>query len=494
MKEHSILVVAVAFAALALVRSASAQDATPAEGAPARERVNIVLLLSDDQRADTIAAHGNPDLRTPNLDRLVERGTSFRRAYCLGANGGAVCIPSRAMLHTGKPYHGLDLGDFEGCTTLGEALDEVGYTTFATGKWHNGRGAFRRSFQSGRSVLFSGMCDHVDVPIVDLGPDGFSEKRNVATHSSELFADEAVRFLDEHGDAPYFLSVAFTAPHDPRDPPRPWAHRHYADPPRLPPNFLSQHPFDNGFLVVRDEALAPWPRPRDVVRQQLAEYYGLIEHLDAQVGRVLDRIAARDDAARTLIVYVADHGLALGSHGLLGKQSLYEHSMRAPLVVAGPGFPAGQNSVALTYLSDLYATLLTAAGVGHESDPRFSRDLAPLARGVGEVRDSLYTSLGKTQRAVTDGRWKWIRYPKVDHEQLFDLASDPHELIDLASRPEHAERCERLRALLQDWQRAAGDELPLTVESPDPLVVDLTGRERRPDRWQPDWIIEKYFQ
>ena len=371
---------------------------------------------------------------------------------------------------------------------------EPGYATFATGKWHNGRGAFRRSFQAARSVLFSGMSDHVDVPVVDLEPDGFSEKRSAKVHSSELFANEAVRFLEEHDDGPYFLSVAFTAPHDPRDPPRPWAHRHYADLPALPPNFLPQHPFDNGFLVVRDEALAPWPRPRDVVRQQLAEYYGLVEHLDAQVGRILDAIAARDDAAPTLIVYVADHGLALGSHGLLGKQSLYEHSMRAPLVVVGPGIPEGESTMALTYLSDLYATLLTAAGVDHVADRRFSRDLTRLSRGEGEARDSLFLSLGATQRAITDGRWKWIRYPKVDHEQLFDLSSDPNELVNLAGRPEHALRCEALEERLVEWQRAAGDELPLTVVEPEPLEVDLTGRERTPDRWQPDWIIEKYFR
>lgn len=485
-------------ASLLLVLSPLSQAAPAAAANPAetQARPNIVLLLSDDQRADTIGAHGNPNIRTPHMDRLVERGSSFRRAYCLGARGGAVCVPSRAMIHTGRPYHGLDLGNFEGCVTLGEALGGAGYSTFATGKWHNGRDAFKRSFQTARSVLFSGMSSHVDVPVVDLGPDGFTEKRQETTHSSELFGSAAVQFLEEHESAPYFLSVAFTAPHDPRDAPQPWAHRHYADPPPLPMNFLPQHPFDNGFLVLRDEVLAPWPRPRHVVRAQLAEYYALIEHLDHQVGQILDAIENRADAENTIIVYVADHGLALGSHGLLGKQSLYEHSMRAPLILAGPGVPAGENVMALTYLSDLYATLLSAAGVEHGSDPQFSRNLIPLCTAAEKdaVRESLFLSLGKTQRAITDGRWKLIRYPNVDHTQLFDLASDPHEMVNLVKRSENAARIAALTECLEQWQSAAGDDLPLTVESPAPLRVDLTGKERKADRWQPRWIREKYFR
>ena len=132
-----------ALAALAL----SPQE--PAEPAP--ERPNLLLLFADDQRADTIGAWGNPFIETPNLDGLVREGVSFRRAYCMGSMHGAVCIPSRAMLHTGRDYHGLDMQDFGGATTLGQALGSAGYRTFGTGKWHNGRGAFQRSFQIGRA-------------------------------------------------------------------------------------------------------------------------------------------------------------------------------------------------------------------------------------------------------------------------------------------------------------------------------------------------------
>src|SRR5439155_24083768 len=115
----------------------------------------------------------------------------------------------------------------------------------------------------------------------------------------------------------------------------------------LPPNFLPEHPFDNGELRVRDELLAGFPRTPDEVRRHIADYYGMISHQDAWMGRVL--AAAPDN---TIVVYTADHGLALGQHGLMGKQSLYDHSIRVPLIVSGPGLPSGRRVDALTCHAD----------------------------------------------------------------------------------------------------------------------------------------------
>ncbi len=109
---------------------------------------------------------------------------------------------------------------------------------------------------------------------------------------------------------------------------------------------MPQHPFDHGALIIRDENLAAWPRTEEVVRDQLAEYYGLITHLDEQVGRILAALDENGQAENTIVVYAADHGLAVGSHGLLGKQNLYEHSMRCPLIVRGPGIPQGSTDAA----------------------------------------------------------------------------------------------------------------------------------------------------
>lgn len=476
-----------------LLIAAAALPQTDAPPGPAPP--HIVLILTDDQRADTIAAWGNPHIRTPHLDALTARGTSFHRAYCMGSGGGAVCVPSRAMIHTGRPYFGMNMSTFDGVETLGEALGEAGYATFHTGKWHNGKQTFARSFDRGSRVMFSGMSNHRAVPSTEFVDGEFSGIVNLDGHSSELFADAAVSFLEEQEGGPFFLSVAFSAPHDPRDPPRPWARPYYEELPPLPRNFMGQHPFDNGFLVLRDEVLAPWPRPRTVLRDQLAEYYGLIEHLDAQIGRVLEALEAHRDGREVLVVYLADHGLALGSHGLLGKQSVYEHSLRAPLVVSGPGFPAGGSSTALTYLTDVHATMLAAAGVESTRDARFCRDLGPAARGEEPApREAITLSMGKTQRALLEGRWKLIRYPRVDHTQLFDLASDPHELVNLSERPDQRERVRDMGSRLGAMLREAGDKAPLTVDEPKPLVRDLSEVQRKPDRWQPKWIREKYFR
>jgi arylsulfatase A-like enzyme len=155
---------------------------------------------------------------------------------------------------------------------------------------------------------------------------------------------------------------------------------------------------------------------------------------------------------------------------------------------------AGATSSALVYLNDLYPTLLAAAGAQGDTDGVLGESLWPLIRGErAELRDSLFLAFAETQRAVTDGRFKLIRYPSIDRLRLFDLASDPHELFDLATRPEHAPRIAALTERLVAWQRAVGDDAPLTVATPHPAELDLTGHPRAPDRWQPRWIREKYF-
>lgn len=457
-------------------------------------RPNILFLFADDQRRDTIAAYGNPHIETPNLDQLAARGFNFRENYCMGSIHGAVCQPSRAMLMSGRTLYRVPM-DLAGVKTLPQLLGENGYTTFGTGKWHNGAASYVRTFQQGTAAFMGGMSDHTKVPIADLSSDGTKlvRRRQGEKFSSELFADAIIEFLARQpADKPFFAYAAFTAPHDPRQPPQANRERYYRSPPPLPANFMAQHPFHNGWMVGRDETLAAWPRTRPVLQEQLCEYYGMVSHLDSQVGRILQSLERTGHAENTIIVYAADHGLAVGSHGLLGKQSLYEHSMGCPLIIAGPGIPHGESS-ALTYLYDLFPTLCDLTEVS-PPDTLEGSSLAPLWRGsAATVRETLFTTYEDKMRAVRDTRWKLIRYPLIDHTQLFDLETDPHELKNLADEPNQQARVTEMLKLLADWQQKTGDTAPLRVAHPEEKQIDLSGRHREPDRWQPDWIIAKYF-
>jgi arylsulfatase A-like enzyme len=238
----------------------------------------------------------------------------------------------------------------------------------------------------------------------------------------------------------------------------------------LPPNFLPQHEWDNGEMVIRDELLLPWPRPPGEVRAMIADYYRYISYLDAQIGRVVEALEASPHARNTLIVFAADSGVGRGSHGLIGKQNLYEHSVRVPLVIGGPGIPANQVTDAMCYLFDVMPTLGALCNV---PAPRTSEglDLSPVVRQPSKpARSSLVFAYRTVQRALRDDQWKLIRYPEIDRTQLFDLKADPHEVTNLASRPEHSARVSTMTGALAAEMRRLGDQVPLTVANPKPAA------------------------
>lgn len=445
------------------------------------KRPNVLFLFSDDQRADTIAALGNGIIRTPNLDRLVAQGTSFTRAYCMGAMQGAVCVPSRAMLMTGRTLFRVN-EKLAGQVTWPEKFGEAGYSTFITGKWHNGPESVRRVFQRGKAIFLGGMTGPYKAPLQDLSAEHtFENKRISGEHTVQLFADAAVEFIGQQKAAqPFLCYVAFNAPHDPRVAPPAFHEKYNAAPPPLPPNFLPQHPFNNGSLVIRDEELAPWPRTPEIVRQHLADYYAYIEFLDQQIGRILEALDASGQRENTIVVFASDHGLAIGSHGLFGKQNLYDHSMHAPLILAGPGIPAGKRSDAMCYLLDIFPTLGALAKVEMPAGSE-GRSLEPIFAGSAEKhRDVIFTAYTKVQRAVRDDRWKLIVYPQVNKTQLFDLRADPNEIHDLAADPQHADELKRLTALLLAEQKGAADDQALSSDSPQPLDFDFSKVKRNP--------------
>lgn len=438
------------------------------------ERPNVLFLLTDDQRADTIHALGNRHVRTPHLDRLARRGTAFTRAYIMGGLQGAVCVPSRAMLLSGRTLFRAP-ENLQGVETWPMKLGAAGYRTFITGKWHNQAASLKQSFAEGRAIFLGGMSNQNRIRVRDLGRDGsLTNDRVEERPSSELFADAAIEFLRGlRGDAPFCLYVAFTSPHDPRTPPPAFRSRYDPDHLPLPANYLPQHPFNNGELLIRDEKLLPWPRTPAALRREWADYYGMISHVDAQIGRILAALEESGRLENTLVVFAGDNGLALGSHGLLGKQNLYEHSVRVPLIVAGPGVKKNRRVDAFCYLLDLCPTLCELAGVP-APDGNEGISLAPLLRGERQTpRTSVFTAYRNVQRAVRDERWKLIRYPHINKSQLFDLKRDPHERHDLAAHPEHAPRLGRLTRLLEEQQQALGDRLALSTNQPAPPEIEF---------------------
>ncbi|MEY4033376.1 MAG: hypothetical protein RL492_570, partial [Verrucomicrobiota bacterium] len=179
-----------------------------------------------------------------------------------------------------------------------------------------------------------------------------------------------------------------------------------------------------------------------------------------QVGRVLAAVEASPEAANTLIVFAADSGVARGSHGLIGKQNLYEHSVRVPLIIAGPGVPKGQRTDALCFLFDVLPTLGKVCGVSAPQTSEGREFTALFTEPASAHRSQLFFGYRNVQRALSDGRWKLIRYPQVDRTQLFDLQTDPFELTDLSAQPEHAARVAEMLSRLAAEQKAVGDPLP----------------------------------
>ncbi len=433
----------------------------------ADSRPNVLFLFADDQRADTIAALGNSHIQTPNLDRLVRRGLAFDRAYMQGGLNGATCVPSRAMLLSGRCLFRIDeklLRD----ETWPAAFGRAGYSTFVSGKWHNGEKSIARSFQQARGIFEGGMTNPLNAKLSDLVDGSLTPAQLAPKHACEVFADEAIRFLNEQHERPFFCYVPFDAPHDPHVVPKDFKIRYDADQIPLPPNFLPQHPWNNGEMTIRDEALLRWPRQPEKIREMIAEYYRYVSYLDAEIGRVLDALEASPHAKNTIVVFAADSGVARGSHGLIGKQNCYEHSLRVPLIMSGPGIPQGQRTNAMCYLFDVLPTLGKLCNVPGPTTSEGIEFTATVKDPAHAARPQLVLGYKSVQRAIRDDRWKLIRYPHIDKTQLFDLQADPHEITNLADKPEHAAKVADLMTRLEKDLTAFGDKHPLKVSNPEP--------------------------
>lgn len=453
------------------------------------DRPNFLIIVTDDQSPFTLSTYGNTVCRTPNIDRLAADGMTFDAAYHMGSWSGAVCIPSRTMLITGRTlWHipsynneappGGDLANVPADlanNSLAAVFNRAGYDTFRTCKEGN-------SYPPGDS-LFTVLHEQ-------------SMRGGTPETGSKWHGDRAVEFLQERestGDAdPFLMFFGFSHPHDTRDGTPELLARYGAynavEPPTvvnplappLPMNYLLAHPFHHGHPMLRDEEEVSGvltSRTEATVRNEIGREYACIELIDMQIGRVLSQLEAMDELDNTYIVFTSDHGIAVGRHGLMGKQNLYEHTWRVPFIVMGPSIEAGSRAQGNIYLLDLMPTVCDLANVEIPETVE-GISFAPVLRGgTDRVRDVLYGCYcGGTlpgMRSIRAGDWKLIKYDVLDgtvrETQLFNLAQNPHEFliehhapevvaltgvqpephqVDLAEDPRYAEKRRELEALL----------------------------------------------
>jgi choline-sulfatase len=295
-------------------------------------------------------------------------------------------------------------------------------------------------------------------------------------HWSEVVGDDAVGFLQNASkqDQPFFMYLAFNAPHDPRQAPKEYVDMYPLDKIKVPDSYVDLYPHRQAMESgegLRDEKLAPFPRTTHAIKVHRQEYYAIITHMDRQIGRILDAVEATGKADNTYIVFSADHGLACGHHGLMGKQNMYDHSVRVPLIVAGPDVPRNQRLRGDVYLQDIMPSTLEWAGIDKPDYVDF-RSLVPVINGERKRNyDSIYGAYLQAQRAVTDDGYKMILYPKSKTVLLYDLNDDPKELKNLADEPAQKQRVRKLFARLLELQTEMADELDLTDTYAD-LVTD----------------------
>ncbi len=441
------------------------------------KKPNILFIVTDDQRFDTIHALGNNEIITPNLDKLSSRGTSFVRAHIAGGTCGAVCMPSRAMILSGRnPFHLEELGGNipEEHKTIAETFKNNGYETIGLGKWHNGCPAYARSFTQGAKIFFGGMWDHWNVPTCRFDPTGkydnvinfvvdfyndnhpdaqHCDEFDPGKHSSTLLTDAAIELLKKNagGEKPFFMYLAYLAPHDPRTMPDEFRKMYDEEKITLPPNFQKIIDTNYPLMVHRDEHLAAYPRDEKEIRRHIAEYFAMITHLDHEIGRLLDTLKESDEEDNTIIVFTGDNGLAVGQHGWLGKEDIYEHGVRIPLIMAGPGIAGNHRNDAYVYLYDIFPTLCEKAGIDIPSSVD-GKSFAHLLDGEhgDSFRDELYLIFDKFVRGVKDENYKLIEYRNGNAEEdrwtfLYDIKNDPWETVNLADDKGYEDKVKEMR-------------------------------------------------
>jgi choline-sulfatase len=445
-----------------------------------KDKPNILFIFADDQCFETLRSFGNDEIQTPNLDRLVRVGVTFTHAYNQGAWHGAVCVASRTMLNTGRfLWHAKNAepnlnSEAAKGRFWSQYMKKAGYDTYMTGKWHvkidpkkifdnvtNVRPGMPNQTKQGYNRPIKGKKDVWSPYDTKFG--GFWKG---GKHWSEVLGDDAEQFLAQaaKSDKPFFMYLAFNAPHDPRQSPKEYVDKYPLDKVKVPINYQEGYEYKDSIGCgknLRDEKLGPFPRTEYAVKVHRQEYYAIITHMDAQVGRILDALEKTGKAENTYIFFTADHGLAVGHHGLFGKQNMFDHSVRVPLMVKGPNVPKNKRIASPVYLQDIMATSLDLAGVKMPSQVQF-KSLLPLIGGKRKQSyDAIYGGYINLQRMITMDGYKMIYYPQIDKTMLYDLKIDPMEMKNIADDTANAGIIRKLKKRFKQLQKETGDTLSI---------------------------------
>jgi len=423
--------------------------AAPAAGAcgfAGRAKPNIVLIITDQQHIDTIAALGCRHVRTPAMDELARRGTSFTDSYC----ADPICSPSRSAIFTGRMPSEADVASNgrrirAGIPNLGEWFREKsGYETCYAGKWHLPRG------YTGR------------IPGFQVLPGGVGGEGNVGDSSVSRACEDFLR--NRASGRPFLLVASFLQPHDICE----WLRLNLRDPgslpypdvagelPELPPNF-DYEPFEPRHLQrlrQRNEpAKGQWSERH--WRYYMWSYYRHVEMVDGEIGRILEALDAAGRKSDTVILFTADHGEGLARHQMVRKSSSYEESVKVPFLVCWPGeFPEGRRETGkLVSGLDITPTLCDCAGIPPPPNCR-GWSLRPSLTGrKNHPRQMLVIEIPPDAgRVVRTPQFKYVTYAGDTLDQLFDLRKDPGETTNVAARDEVAGVIEEHRRLLREWE------------------------------------------
>ncbi|WP_282124524.1 sulfatase-like hydrolase/transferase [Algibacter mikhailovii] len=451
-----------------------------------KKRPNFLFVLVDDQSPfDLNTYDSNSILETPTIGRLAQEGVVVEQARHMGSMNGAVCTPSRHMIMSGRTlWHLPPSAEFQKKTdaheidtqTIGAIFNNAGYKTMRTCKKGNSYPGANKQF----SV------------VKDATKRGGTEESGSAWHAKQVLEYLEGRAQTKEDD-PFFIYFGFSHPHDKRDGTPELLEKYGAvnhkdkntlpalneKQPQLPPNYLEAHPFHHGHPELRDEERVSgvWKnRDENTIRNELGREFACSENIDIQMNKVLKKLEAMGELDNTYIIYTADHGMAIGRHGLQGKQNLYEHTWRVPFIVKGPGIPSGKRVKGNMYLLDVLPTLCDLAGINAPKTVE-GKSIVPVLKGEKEVvRDVMYgVYAGGTKpgmRTVKKGDWKLIKYDvldgKVRETQLFNLAENPNEYLpehgrlgemetDLAEHPKYTDKLAEMEALLLEQMLAHDD-------------------------------------